>query len=133
MSKHSKTQIPASMNLTDEVSYSRGIYYMLILYTQALMNTLIDSGKMYRNNVASSLQASQYTLPASIKLLPLLIIALLKSVSDLLDIYYGVLGYSIGQVVLGYTIGQVVLGYTIGQVVLGYTIYRTGCTGVHYI
>lgn len=47
---------------------------------QALMNTVIDSSKMYRSNFASSRQASQLVLPSSIKLLPLLVVALLKSV-----------------------------------------------------
>ncbi len=45
------------------------------------MNTAVDCGKMFRANVMSSRQSSQYVLPASLSLLPLFIVALLKSVS----------------------------------------------------
>jgi protein transport protein SEC24 len=44
----------------------------------ALMNTIIDSTKAYRSNLATSQQLSQFSLPSSIKLLPLLTLSLLK-------------------------------------------------------
>ena len=54
------------------------------------MNVVIDSTKMYRGHFASSLQASQFTLPASLHLLPLFIISLLKHVSKhLLKTHHG--------------------------------------------
>jgi hypothetical protein len=42
------------------------------------MNTIIDSTKAYRSNLATSQQLSQFSLPSSIKLLPLLTLSLLK-------------------------------------------------------
>ena len=55
--------------------------YLEISLVQALMNTVIDATKMYRANFASSMQASQFTLPATLRLLPLFMISLLKNVS----------------------------------------------------
>ena len=49
---------------------------------QALMNSVIDSTKAYRSLMASSVQSSQFCLPDSLCLLPLFILALLKSVSS---------------------------------------------------
>ena len=49
------------------------------------MNTVIDATKMYRSQFASSMQASQFNLPGCLQLLPLFIIALLKSVSDVVE------------------------------------------------
>jgi len=53
------------------------------------MNTAVDCGKMYKSNLGSSRQASQYVLPHSLRLLPLFIIALLKSVSGLATVLCG--------------------------------------------
>lgn len=66
--------------------YNRALTCVLIIClpsspSQALMNTVIDATKMYRSQFASSMQATQFNLPASLQLLPLFIIALLKSVS----------------------------------------------------
>ena len=56
----------------------------IVLSMQALMNTVLDSTKMYRSNFASSKQSSQFTLPSSLSLLPLFVVALLKHVGHVL-------------------------------------------------
>ena len=64
------------------LSTSRFVSYSLPhTHAQALLNIMIDATKMYRSNFASSMQASQLTLPATLRLLPLFMISLLKNVS----------------------------------------------------
>lgn len=47
---------------------------------QAIMNVPVDATKVYRSNCASSLQSSQFVLPATIRLLPLFTLSLVKNV-----------------------------------------------------
>ena len=51
-----------------------------LISPQALTNIVIDSTKMYRTNFASSMQASQFILPSSLRLLPLFMFSLIKHV-----------------------------------------------------
>ncbi len=46
------------------------------------MNVAVDATKVYRSNCCSSMQSSQFVLPASIRLLPLFTLALVKNVSE---------------------------------------------------
>ena len=52
----------------------------LLVLLQALMNTVVDSTKMFRSQVAS-VNSPSFTLPSSLMQLPLLILSLLKNVS----------------------------------------------------
>ncbi|XP_064387627.1 protein transport protein Sec24A-like isoform X2 [Halichondria panicea] len=45
----------------------------------AIMNVAVDATKVYRSNCCSSMQSSQFVLPASIRLLPLFTLALIKN------------------------------------------------------
>ena len=56
------------------------------LLFQALVNTVQDATIAYRTILASSMQSSQFCLPASLRLLPLFTLSLLKHVSYLTTI-----------------------------------------------
>ena len=59
----------------------------IFMTSQAMVNAVVDATKVYRSTMLSSTQQRSFSLPQSLQLLPLFVLALLKNVSTCMLCY----------------------------------------------
>lgn len=75
---YAKLDIQAMAGVLAKMAVDRAASATLGDAREALLNIVLDCTRMYRSHFASSMQASQFALPSSLRLLPLFMLSLLK-------------------------------------------------------